>query len=293
MGWIIKAFWILVLIFALAWLAWFFGRNADKENAPSAQKETETTQATSSLFGKSWFSSGFFGISTTMPPDNDASSFFKDSIFLYSASGAAESDPNKEFIEIRVSPWNKEIVVATGWSLKTSSGKIMKIGGASNIPKQGAINQETFIALEPGDRLAIISGRSPLGVSFRENICSGYLEQFQDFSPPLSRSCPTATSELWNRNLAGDSSCVSFAAGVDTCETPLTGFPGNLSSQCLLFAQNDLTYNGCVAIHKNDFSFFTDRWRFYAGENSETWNNGGGVIRLYDADGKIVDSLTY
>ena len=131
----------------------------------------------------------------------------------------------------------------------------MKIGGASNIPKQGAINQETFIALEPGDRLAIISGRSPLGVSFRENICSGYLEQFQDFSPPLSRSCPTATSELWNRNLAGDSSCVSFAAGVDTCETPLTGFPGNLSSQCLLFAQNDLTYNGCVAIHKNDFSF--------------------------------------
>ena len=61
----------------------------------------------------------------------------------------------------------------------------------------------------------------------------------------------------------------------------------------MTFLETDLAYNGCVALHKNDYEFFKDAWRFYAGENKELWNNAGGAIRLYDGSGNLVDSLVY
>lgn len=291
MEWVKKAFWFLIFILVIAWLVWFFGKSANTQSVPQ-KTQKETARATTSLFSKNWLSGGFLTISTTTTED-EATSFFKDNVSIRNVLAAKESDPNREFVEIEASPWNKDTVVVTGWSLKTPAGKTIKIGGAANIPKQGAINQETLIALEPGDRLVVATGRSPIGVSFRENICSGYLEQFQDFSPPINTPCPSATLDLSKRNLAGDASCGSFAARIDICETPFTGFPGDISNACILYAENDLTYNGCVALHQNERFFFTDTWRFYAGENKEIWNNKGGVVRLYDGSGSLVDSLAY
>lgn len=291
MGWAKHAFWFLIFILVLAWLVWFFGNRAHTEKTPPPAKET--SRATTTFFGKDWFSGGLVSVSTTTTNDDNKTSFFKENVSLYAAFGAGESNPNREFIEIKASPWNKEIVVVSGWSLKTPSGKTIRIGTADDTPLRGEVKKEGPIALEPGDRLIVVTGRSPLGVSFRENICSGYLEQFQNFSPPIISSCPSPSVDIAYRNLSVESECVAFVAGIERCETPLTGFPGNLSAQCLSFVQRDLTYNGCVAIHQNDLFFYKDVWRFYAGENKELWNNAGGVIRLYDTGGNLVDSLTY
>lgn len=277
----------VVFMLILLWFVWLFTGGPKSERAqggpflkPLAPLDTGETYGEDSFFRRA-------------PAQEKPTSLFAKTVTIRSAFGAKESDPNKEFVEIEASPWNKSTLVVTGWSLKTPTGKITKIGNASNVPKQGAINYEASIALEPGDRLVIATGRSPIGVSFRENICSGYLEQFQDFSPPILKSCPSATLDLSKRNLAGEASCVSFAARIDTCKTPLTGFPGDISNACLYYAQNDLTYNGCVALHQNERFFFTDIWRFYAGENKEIWSNKGGVVRLYDESGSLVDSLVY
>ncbi len=283
-----KAFWFIVLALIVAWFVWLLTGGPGSERAqggpflkpPDPLDTGETYGGSISFFGKN-----------TQP--EKPTSLFADTVSIMSALGAKESDPNKEYVEIQASPWNKNTIVVTGWSIKTPSGKTIKIAGASNIPKQGGLNQETLIALEAGDRLAIVSGRSPLGVSFRENVCSGYLEQFQDFSPPIPLSCPNPSVDLAVKNLSGEPACVSFVAGIRTCENTLTGFPGNISNACLLYAQNDLTYNGCVNLHQSDRFFFKDRWRFYAGENAEIWSNKGGVIRLYDADNKLVDSFVY
>ncbi len=289
MGWIQKAFWFLIFIFVVVWLVWLTVGNSRTENEPAQKKESP--QRSYSLLGKGWVSGSLFSFGTSTR--EEPTSYFKDTVSFSDAGGAGESDPNKEYVEIKASPWNKDIIIVSGWSLKTSSGKIIEIGYASDMPRRGAVNEEGLIALLPGDRLAVISGRSPLGVSFRENVCSGYLEQFQDFSPPILLSCPNPSIDMAGKNLSVEPACVAFIAGMNTCETPLTGFPGDISQECFLFAQTDLTYNGCVSLHQNDLFFFKDLWRFYARENEEVWNNKGGVIRLYDADKKLVDSLLY
>jgi len=282
-----KAFWFVVLALIVAWFVWLVTGGPESTRArggpflkPPSPLDTGETYGDTISIGQN-------------TQAEKPTSPFADSVSIVSALGAKETDPNKEYVEIKASPWNKGVVVVTGWSLKTPSGKTITVGNASNIPRQGAINQETLVALESGDRLVLISGRSPLGVSFRENICSGYLEQYQDFSPSLALNCPSSSVDLAQRNLTGEIECVSFVAGIRSCERPLTGFTGNISSSCMLYVQNDLTYNGCVALHQNDRFFFKDRWYFYAKENAELWNNKGGLIRLYDRDNKLVDSFVY
>lgn len=283
-----KAFWFVVFALIVAWFVWLLtgGPGSDRAQGGPFLKPPNPLN-TGETYGGNF---SFFGKNTQQ---EKPTSPFADTVAISSALGGKESDPNKEYMEIQASPWNKNTIVVTGWSLKNSSGKTIKIAGASNIPKQGAVNQETLIALEPGDRLAVITGRSPLGVSFRENVCSGYLEQFQDFYPSIPIACPNPSVDLAEKNLSGESACVSFIAGVRTCEKPSTGFPGNISNACVLYAENDLNYNGCISLHKNDRFFFKDRWRFYAGENSEIWGNKGGIVRLYDTDNKLVDSFVY
>lgn len=296
MAWMKYAFWFLICILVLSWIAWWAGRDKASAPQPTETQKTEVQKKeTSSLFGRDWFSGGLFfaPLATGTEPSNGATSQFKDMVALYDAGGAQESDPNKEYITIKASPWNKDTVVVSGWSIKTPSGKTITIGDATDTFRRGQINQQGPVALSPGDRLAIVTGRSPLGLSFRENICSGYLEQFQDFYPPISLSCPDPSVDIANRNLSVELECVQFVSSISRCETRHTGIPSNLSSQCRDFVARDLTYNGCVAVHQNDLFFFKDLWRYYAGENREIWSNGGDTIRLYDARGSLVSTFTY
>lgn len=290
MEWVKKAFWFLVIVCVLIFLLWIFLLGPDQKKPVSEEKTATSTYVS---FWRRWVTGGFWGAPEAAWPNETPSSRFRGAVVIRSTSGAKETDSNREYIELRASPWNAGIVVVTGWTIKSSSGKTIPIGGAAHIPKQGEISEEGFIALEPGDVLLVSTGRSPIGVSFRENVCSGYTEEFQDFFPPIPLSCPSPSFGLAEKNLYEDTACVAFVSGARPCKTYAGDTPTGLSAACRFYIQNDLTYNGCVSAYRRDRSFFKNVWRFYAGENEEIWANTGDMIRLYDTDGALVDTLTY
>ena len=79
----------------------------------------------------------------------------------------------------------------TGWKLKGKTGLDIAIGqGASYIYSNVASQPQENIYLKPGEKAIIITGKSPLGTSFKLNKCAGYFEQFHEFAPELNIDCP-------------------------------------------------------------------------------------------------------
>ncbi|HEY9583079.1 MAG TPA: hypothetical protein VJK09_02075 [Candidatus Paceibacterota bacterium] len=84
-------------------------------------------------------------------------------------------------------PKNGEVFAVSGWQIK---GDVMSnIPTASNLPLQGKINEEGPIILSKKGEIIVSWAHSPLGVSFRENKCTGLLNLFQKFEPTLTESC--------------------------------------------------------------------------------------------------------
>lgn len=92
---------------------------------------------------------------------------------------------NKSYIKIDFSSLNKSALKVTGLSIRDMFGKSSLILGASNLPYQGRINEESNVIIEPDSVVYIIEGHSPIGVSFRINKCIDHLARYQNFYPPL------------------------------------------------------------------------------------------------------------
>ena len=120
----------------------------------------------------------------------------------------------------------------TGW--RVSNGKDEGvIGAVSPLPLQGKINEELPLIITKPSQVIISWGESPIGISFRENKCTGLLGTFQTFIPLLTEACMG-------------------------CEVSELGYP---------------EYNLCVEKHKQDSDFFLNTWRVYLGkENVEAYN---------------------
>lgn len=215
-------------------------------------------------------------------------------ISLYShVSGASTT---KEYLQLSLSRNATAPVRITGWWFESQiTGKSAAIPGGTLVPTTNAVNQKTSITLSPGEKAYIHTGGSPLGTSFRENKCTGYLNEFQDFTPRLSRSCPRALEELQNYYgpyYMRDISCVDRMKKIGACTAEL--FPSSkLSRTCRDFARQYLNYNGCVAAHKNDPDFAGKTWHIYLGYSKPLWRGRNEVIKLLDINGKTVGVFTY
>ncbi len=66
---------------------------------------------------------------------------------------------------------------------------------ASSLPMQGQINENNLVVLTEPGIIYLINHESPMGVSFRENKCTGLLSHFQTFDPPLSPFCQNCRGE--------------------------------------------------------------------------------------------------
>lgn len=211
-------------------------------------------------------------------------------------NAATESSVSKEFIQLTASENNTEPVVITNWALQSAvSGTRAIIPPAAPLFVLGTVNTVQPIYLEPGTSVFITTAASPIGTSFRENICSGYLSELQTFSPELSSECP-APSEALPMNADTlriyGSSCFDYLNSLTQCHFPST-LPGDLSPACRSFISNTSSYNGCVNTFRNRIPFALPAFRVYLGLKSELWSNSHDVIRLLDAEGRTVDVLTY
>lgn len=258
---------------------------------PSISGETrearENESSGSSIFNK--IRSGFGEISEEKSP-------YAGTVFL-SRGDAKNSDPNREYLILKTDNDVQGRITLSDWRLESTSSFIsVAIGDAAHLPLSGQVNTETPVAVGPNTTMYLVTGRSPIGTSFRSNVCTGYFEQAQDFSPKLRLDCPLPLDEL--RGVAGanfvpNDACLDYVEDIRTCEFITTSVPGNVESACQNFITEKLIYNGCVQTHRNEAGFYKDEWRIYLDRDQELWKSSHERIRLLDENGLVVDAVSY
>ncbi len=217
------------------------------------------------------------------------------------------TNPDQEYLTIQASSGAKEPITITGWRLVSiATDKGATIGGGTRLPLAGTVNGSEPIRLSPGERAYVITGESPIGGSFAENMCTGYLENNQSFYPSLTHRCPSPSDEFdkyFTGNPYKDTGCYTLIRNTSSCTTPEER--SGLSASCLSLIDSRLTYNGCVASHRYDSQFSTDMWRIYLGRTEitrshdstrrygELWKSSRDGIKLLDENGLTVDLYTY
>jgi hypothetical protein len=222
----------------------------------------------------------------------------KGAVEVASVAGVASEDADEEYVVLRAV--GDTSVDITGWSLVSgASGRSVRIPEGASLPRSGRVNATGRIVLNPGDEAIVVTGESPIGTSFKENICIGYLTRNQDFVPSVSAQCPSASREFdqyYPGNALRDDRCYERVRDTATCDTPSDR---SVSSSCTQFIDDRLTYSGCVNTHSVDADFYGDTWRIYLeyensrGRTDEFWKSSRDAVKLLDAEGKTVDLYTY
>lgn len=216
-------------------------------------------------------------------------SFYKGYVKITNFS-SKETYPEKEYITIAITQPNLSEVDVTNWKLRNSKGETASLGQGTNLFFTGKVNPAAPIKLKGGDILTVSTGRSPIGVSFRTNSCTLYLEQFQDFIPPINTSCPSSRDKGFT---SLDSACQKYINALPRCTTNETTIPSELSASCMTFIYSHINYNGCVLAHKNDANFYSKEWRVFLGRASDLWSQTKDTITLLDSEGKIIGTVAY
>jgi hypothetical protein len=246
------------------------------------------------------------------------------SISLSTGNAPYVYQPYDEYINIYNN--GQEAVDITHWQLRNAKDKrTYDVGGAlrrfgadtatigqgvSFIPASGSPHFQNIV-LAPGDEAIVTTGSigpfTPYKiVSFKENKCSGYLDELPEYSftPALSHSCPRPADEIGVNNL--DSECRRFIEQIPSCRTPLfetRDSDGNichncvdkklLSSSCVTFIKQRLNYGSCIAYHSLDPNFSSRKWRIFLAKGWEMWANRYETINLLDQEGRLIKSASY
>lgn len=164
------------------------------------------------------------------------------------------------YLQVTLNPRTGEALQISGWKIGLDNSQIPLVR-ASALPYQGKINSEQAVTITVPTTLIISLGHSPIGVSFRENKCIGMLDYFQEFVPPLPKQCDKCTE----------------TTSSNSNDEPEVNYPD---------------YNACVSAHMSESDFFGNAWRFYLATTS-TWTTNNNFARLYDENGKLLDTFKY
>ncbi len=231
----------------------------------------------------------------------------KRGLVTISGGNVSSTDPQHEYLVLQASSSATEPITITGWKLvSVATDRSATIPQGTKLPTSGTLNASEPIVLYPGERAYVITGESPIGGSFAENMCTGYLGVNQSFSPALGRRCPSPSSEF-DRHFTGnpykETACYNLVRNTSMCVTPQED--SRTSANCLSLIYSRLTYNGCVENYRYSSSFYSDIWRIYLGRTEitrrndstmrygELWKDSREAIRLLDENGLTVDLYTY
>lgn len=251
-------------------------------------------------------------------------SSYSEEISISRGNASQEYQPYKEYITLRNR--GSEPVDITNWQLRNGKNKrAYDMGGTLRyfpadtafIPKAVLFISPTSnsalqnVILNPGETAIVTTGKmgSELPykiISFKENICSGYLEDMSEytFTPRLSSNCPDPEEEIGVTAL--DTECRKFIERMSSCRTPefetrdrdgeicyncVNGT--QLSSACVTFIRSHFSYAGCIANHRNDPDFSGRTWRIFLGKGWEMWAREYESIELFDLVGRSVSNITY
>jgi hypothetical protein len=208
----------------------------------------------------------------------------------------AASAHKDEYVTIKVNSKAPEKITITGWRIDSTATSLgVSLPQAAELPFLGTVNSQAPVSVSAGQKVYVITGRSPNGTSFRTNLCTGYFEQFQDFKPRLALNCPAPTDEAERELPTGSytDECYDFVRTLSRCELRVNAIPISVPVACQNFVNETLTYNGCLTDHKNEPKFYGAEWYLYLNRDQELWRNRSERIRLLDENGKVVDVVTY
>ena len=211
--------------------------------------------------------------------------------------GAARTQTTSgQYIELRAQGGLTSPLNISGWSLESAlTGVRAYVPQASTLFRQGRINPVINVTLPSGGTAVVLTGISPVGVSFRENKCTGYLGTLQPFVPPLEQSCPSPLASIprtAENEAALGANCFEYLATLPSCTFP-TSLPASLSNACRSAIQNKLSYNGCVNQYSGSTAFAQNAWRLFLAQGAPLWDGEHDVIRLLDGQGRVVDVINY
>lgn len=212
-------------------------------------------------------------------------------IKISSVSGK-ELTPDREQVVIVNS--GREAVSLDGWTLSGDTGSRYALPRGEETTLLYSVGATMPITLASGERVVIVSGRSPiLPQAFRLNKCLGYVAKTTPFYPAISTSCPKPDAASV-RYLA--SACQEYIQKLPVCTMPTNIIDAriNQDATCLEYLHTHLSYAGCLRNYQYDADFFGAReWRAYLGFSSKIWRSPADTIVLRDADGLMVDKLSY
>lgn len=214
------------------------------------------------------------------------------------STSVTSSNPLQEYVTLRFSSSMSGTATISDWRLTSQANGIsVPLGNAAYLPYSGQVNPEVPVAVRPGSTVYVVTGRSPIGASFRTNTCTAYFAQYQSFSPGLnSNDCPRPVDEIKNAASSGfipTDACVTYVTGLQPCKMVTASVPQTVGGQCQTFITTSLTYSGCVDLHKNDPGFYKDTWYLYLNRDQELFRNTHDQIVLTDENGKVIASATY
>lgn len=215
-------------------------------------------------------------------------------------SGLNNSDPGMEYIYLYTNLQKNEKVNITGWYLKSEiTGNYVFIGKTSLLPFPFTKGEDDIL-LKNGDRAILTKGFSPIGISFRANMCTGYFEEKTRFYPSLSRQCPLPKEEklpTFSSNHERNDECLDLIENIPRCTTIgneyIRKLPDTVTNSCKTYMKNQINYNSCVANHFGDIDFPGNEYRVYFNIFGKLWKDKREKIHLYDKSGLIVDTISY
>lgn len=210
---------------------------------------------------------------------------YKKKIVIGSILGTSE-DPLWEQITLE-NRTEKEKVNITGWIIENSRGFRFEIPKGHELPGFEVLAQDQIV-LKPGDRVVVTSGRQDARMDFRQNICTGYLDETSVFQPALSRQCPRPETR---RLLNLSDRCLQLIDATPSCRQ--FDFRERVDSDCSQYINQNLNYSGCVRNYKNRKDFYSNEWFIWMQRNTEFFRNERERVVLKDNAARVVDEYNY
>ena len=174
------------------------------------------------------------------------------------------------------------------WSIENERGERAEIGLGTETFDIGKVPELQPILAATNTTLLVSFAPSPLGVSFREHICSPYLRGTRPFVPALPAQCPELSAHPgWNTL---DSSCQLLASSLPRCEALSPEHLTDISPSCDAFLRSAPTYTSCMK--DSGVNGLLSSWRIFVAKDQFVKESGGTLI-LKDDRGMVVDTIEY
>ncbi len=207
-----------------------------------------------------------------------------------------------EYVIIQASSKNVGDTDITGVTIRSGiglTGETIGKGWTAYFP--GTVGEGDPILLRPGNRVYVLSGRPPGGMTlpskggFQLNLCTGFFEQGQNFYPGLPLQCPRPENgPLLSSGDILSEDCYTYLKRIPRCTVP-SSVPKNLASDgnCRAYALTKINYGQCVVDYRKDPRFLRGEWRVYLGRGTRLWRDGKEIIEILDKDGKLIARKQY